>query len=131
MIVLDTHAWIWWISNPEKLSSPAKKAINKAVKGKNIYISSISAWEAALLHINKRLELSIDFDEWLAKTEKLPFLSFIPIDNRIVIKSVSLSEPLHRDPADRIIISTAITLGAALVTKDDKIINYPHVETIW
>jgi PIN domain nuclease of toxin-antitoxin system len=131
MIVLDTHVWIWWISNPEKLSGPAQKAINKAVKGKNIYISSISAWEAALLHFNKRLELSIDFDEWMAASERLPFISFVPIDNRIAVKSVSLPEPLHRDPADRIIISTAITLGAALVTKDDKIISYPYVETIW
>jgi PIN domain nuclease of toxin-antitoxin system len=67
----------------------------------------------------------------MAASERLPFISFVPIDNRIAVKSVSLPEPLHRDPADRIIIATAITLGAALITKDDKIINYPYVETIW
>jgi PIN domain nuclease of toxin-antitoxin system len=67
----------------------------------------------------------------MAASERLPFISFVPVDNRIAVKSVSLPEPLHRDPADRIIISTAITLGAALVTKDDKIISYPYVETIW
>ena len=62
---------------------------------------------------------------------KLPFLSFVPVDNSIAVKSVLLPEPLHKDPADRIIISTAVTLGAALVTKDEKILNYPYVETIW
>ena len=131
MIVLDTHTWIWWVSSPNKLSASARKAINGAVKLNNIFISSISVWELALLHSRNRLVLSIDIDEWLSKSEKLPFLSFIPIDNHIAMKSVLLPEPLHSDPADRIIISTAITLGAALVTKDDKIINYPYVETIW
>lgn len=131
MIVLDTHAWIWWVSNPKKLSVPARKAINNAVKGNNICISSISVWELAILHSKKRLALSITIDEWIATSEKLPFISFIPIDNRIAVKSVLLPEPLHSDPADRIIISTAITLGAALVTKDEKIINYPYIETIW
>ena len=118
MIVLDTHAWIWWVSNPEKLSGPARKAINKAVKANNVCISSISVWEAALLNFKKRLVLSIDFDEWMATSEKLPFISFIPVDNSIATKSLSLTEPLHSDPADRIIISTTIILGAELVTKD-------------
>ena len=131
MIVLDTHIWIWWVSNPKKLSTPARKAINNAVKSNNIFISSISAWEAALLNYKKRLVLSIDFDEWMATSEKLPFISFIPVDNSIAVKSVSLPEPLQSDPADRIIISTSITLGAELVTKDEKIINYPYVKTIW
>ena len=131
MIVLDTHTWIWWVSESKKLSAPARKAINNAIKSNNIFISSISVLEAALLHFKKRLVLSIDFDEWMATSEKLPFISFIPVDNRIAVKSVSLPEPLHRDPADRIIISTAIIQGAELVTKDDKIINYPYVKTIW
>lgn len=131
MIVLDTHVWIWWVSNPEKLSGPARKAINKAIKVNNVCISSISVWEAALLNYKKRLVLSIDFDEWMATSEKLPFISFIPVDNSIATKSVTLPEPLHSDPADRIIVSTTIILGAELVTKDEKIRNYPYVETIW
>ncbi|MGD9158655.1 MAG: type II toxin-antitoxin system VapC family toxin [Desulfobacteraceae bacterium] len=131
MIVLDTHVWIWWVSNPKKLSAPARKAINYAIKGNNICISSISVWEAVLLHSKKRLILSMNIDEWIATSEKLPFISFVPIDNPIAVKSVLLPEPLHNDPADRIIISTAITLGAELITKDEKIINYPYIKTIW
>ncbi len=73
----------------------------------------------------------MDVGEWIRKTEKLSFIKFIPIDNQIALKSVNLPQPLHNDPADRIIIATAISEGASLITKDDRIINYPHIKTIW
>jgi PIN domain nuclease of toxin-antitoxin system len=69
--------------------------------------------------------------DWLAKSEALPFVNFIPVDNAIAIKSVDLPEPLHQDPADRIIIATALILGFPLVTKDRGITKYPHVRTVW
>jgi PIN domain nuclease of toxin-antitoxin system len=131
VIVLDTHAWIWFISNPELLSEKAKKAVDKSVKEKAVLISSISAWEVALLVFKKRLKLTLKLADWVAKSEALPFIHFIPVDNSIAIKAVSLPQPLHSDPADRIIISTAVSVGASLVTKDEKILNYPRVKTIW
>ena len=131
MIVLDTHAWIWFVSNPELVSNKAKKFINKAIKKKGILISSISAWEVALLVMKKRLVLTVDVSDWIMKSEALPFIKFIPVTNSIAVKSVNLAEPLHSDPADRIIIATAISEGFPLITKDDKILTYPHVQTIW
>jgi PIN domain nuclease of toxin-antitoxin system len=131
MIVLDTHAWIWFISKPEVLSKKAKKAVAAAVKEKNVLVSSISAWEVALLVKKKRLELSMDVSDWVAKSENLPFIQFIPVSNSIAVKSVNLPQPLHPDPADRIIIATALSTGAAIVTKDKKISDYSHVKTIW
>ena len=131
MIVLDTHTWIWFISKPEVLSKRAKKAVSAAVKEKSVLISSISAWEVALLVIKKRLTLSLDVTDWIAKSEGLPFIQFIEISNAIAIKSVNLPQPLHPDPADRIIIATALSAGVPLVTKDKKLLDYPHVKTIW
>jgi PIN domain nuclease of toxin-antitoxin system len=131
MIVLDTHAWIWFISKPEVLSKKAKKAVAAAVKEKNVLVSSISAWEVALLVKKKRLKLSMDVSDWIAKSENLPFIQFIPVSNSIAVKSVNLPQPLHPDPADRIIIATALSTGAAIVTKDKKISDYSHVKTIW
>jgi len=131
MIVLDTHAWVWFLSNPELLSKKAKRYVDVAVEEKAIMISSISAWEVALLVARKRLILTLELSDWIAKSEMLPFFKFIPVDNSVAIKSVNLPQPLHRDPADRIIIATAISLGAPIVTKDEKILNYPHVQTIW
>ena len=131
MILLDTHAWLWFISNPEMLSKKARTEVTKAAKTQSLLISSISAWEIALLVSRKRLELSMDAVEWISESQKLSFFRFIPVDNAIAIHSVNLPEPLHNDPADRIIIATAILKKVDLVTKDNKIRNYAHVNTIW
>ena len=131
MIVLDTHVWVLFVSNPELLSKRAKRALDAAMEEKGILISSISAWEVAVLVAKKRLRLTLGVTDWLTKSEALPFITFIPVDNAIAIKSVNLPQPLHSDPADRIIIATAISMGAPLVTKDEKILKYAHIQTIW
>lgn len=131
MIVLDTHAWVWFASNPENLSKKAQKAVDAAREEKGVLVSSISVWEIALLVAKKRLKLTLDVMDWVAKSELLPFVQFIPVTNSIAIKAVNLPGSLHSDPADRIIIATALSLGAALVTKDKKISSYGHVKTVW
>jgi PIN domain nuclease of toxin-antitoxin system len=131
MIVLDTHAWLWWVSSTGFLSETAKKVIDEAVSEKKVFISSISAWEVAVLVSRGRLKLTMSTEDWIAASEALPFFEFVPVSNFIALKSVLLPEPLHNDPADRIIIATAISLGAVLVTKDEKIRDYPHVKTAW
>ncbi|MBZ0158222.1 MAG: type II toxin-antitoxin system VapC family toxin [Alphaproteobacteria bacterium] len=131
MIVLDTHVLLWWLSNPENLSSKAAEIIEKSMKDRAIYVSSISAWEIAMLSSRGRLELTIDVDDWIAAAESLPFVYFVPVNNRIAIKSVHLPDFAHPDPADRIIIATALSLRATLVTKDRRILDYPHVTASW
>jgi PIN domain nuclease of toxin-antitoxin system len=131
MIVLDTHIWLWWISNPDQLSPAARDAIDLAVTGKGVIISSISVWEVALLVKKGRLKLSVEVRDWVRKTEDLPFVRFVPVDNTITLRSVDLPDNFHPDPADRIITATAMTMGLPLVTKDDKIRNYQHLKTIW
>ena len=131
MIVLDTHVWLWWISNPELLSSAARKTLDHAMADGEICISSISAWEVAILVKKGRLDLTMSAEDWIARSEALPFLRFIPVDNRIALKSANHPGQLHDDPADRIIIATTIMLGGTLVTKDDKIRKYQHVRTAW
>jgi len=131
MIVLDTHVWVLFVSNPELLSKRAKRSLDTSMEEKGIVISSISTWEVALLVAKKRLQLTLSVTDWIAKSEALPFITFIPVDNSVAIKSVNLPQPLHNDPADRIIIATAISMGVPLVTKDKKLLKYPHVQTIW
>lgn len=131
MIVLDTHVLVWWVSNPEKLSSKARRAIERAIKAKAVYISSISVWEIALLSAKGRLKLTMDVKRWIELIEQLPALQFVPVDNRIALSSVTLPERLHPDPADRMIIATARYLGAKVVTSDTKIRRYQHVQSTW
>ena len=131
VIVLDTHIWIWWISNPEQLTENAKNAIEKGVAERTICVSSICAWEVAMLVSKGRLQLTMDVNDWISKSETLPFLHFEPVNNRIAMKAVGLPGYIHNDPVDRIIIATALVLGAVLVTKDEKIRSYSHVKTVW
>ena len=131
MITLDTHTLIWWINGDKSLSPAASKSIEKAVKKSSVCISAISAWEIAMLVKAERLIIAMPLAEWIEKIEKLPFVSFIPVSNEIAIDSVNLPGEFHKDPADRIITATARSLNSVLVTSDNKILNYPHVKTLW
>jgi len=131
MIVLDTHVWIWWLSNPKTLSQRAQTAVTTAMGDGTVFISSISTWEVALLAARDRLRLTMEVSDWIAKSEVLPFVTFVPVDNAIALRAVSLPGSFHKDPADRIIIATALNLGAAVVTRDDRILKYRHVKAIW
>ena len=91
----------------------------------------MSVWEAALLVLTGRLQLRMDFRDWLAKCEALPHFQFVPVENAIAVKSAFLPAPMHPDPADRIIAATALTIGAPFVTKDERLLSYPELKTIW
>ncbi len=131
MIILDTHAWIWWLAAPRRLPKSAAAAIDEAVDGAGVYVSAISAWEMAMLVKKGRLELTMDVADWIAAAESLPYIHSVPVTSRIAAMSVELRDYEYPDPADRIIITTAITMDARLITKDGKILSYPHVKAIW
>lgn len=78
-----------------------------------------------------RLTLTRAVADWVSHIERLRQVRFVPVTNRIAIESVQLPEPLHKDPADRLILATARTFGCAVVTADQKLRDYEPVETIW
>ena len=132
MIVLDTHAWLWWGSDPNRIPARARRMIKNAIEaGTPIHISSISTWEVAMLVEHGRLELTLDVAEWIAQAEAVPFFQFVPVDNRIALRAVGLPGFAHRDPADRLIVATALALGATLVTGDQRLRRYRPVKTVW
>lgn len=131
MIVLDTHALIWWVHEPTMLSPAARDVIDEAATSKGVCVSCISAWEITMLVARGRLQLALDVRDWLARCEALPFLSFHPVDCSILVASVRLPDFPHADPADRIIAATALSMGTALVTKDEKLRTYPPLKTVW
>lgn len=132
MIVLDTHALVWWASgNDAQLSPSAAQAIAIEMQGGQIVVSSISAWELAMLVARGRLHLSMDVEAWLSVVGQIEAVRFVPVDNEIAVKSISLPGEFHKDPADRMIVATARKLAAPLVTADERIRAYPHVRTVW
>ena len=131
MIVLDTHTLVWWVTGDPTLSKKAKNAIEQAQDGGTIIVSSISAWEIALLVERERLLLSMDVRSWLAIVAEIESVQFLPVDIDIALNSVDLPGEFHKDPADRMIVATARKLAMPLVTKDEKMRAYAHVKTIW
>jgi PIN domain nuclease of toxin-antitoxin system len=132
VIVLDTHALIWWVAEPRRVGAKARAAIDAATAtNEPIVVSSISAWEIAMLVAAGRLELTIDPAVWIRHVESLPFVDFIPVDNPVALRAVALEGFPHRDPADRIIVATALGLDATLVTADARLRGYKPVRTLW
>jgi len=107
-----------------------KNLIKKEAKNK-ILISSISVWEICLLVKKDKLDLSMGVETWIKNIESFPYFEFIPVTNSIAAQSVNLPELMHKDPADRIVIATAREYRATIITSDEKILNYPHVQSRW
>jgi len=131
VIVLDTHVLVWWVTGDTSLSKKAKNAIAREMSGGEIVVSSISAWEIAMLVAREKLVLTMDVGSWLLTVGEIEALRFVPVDVEIATKSVTLPGDFHHDPADRMIVATARKLAVPLVTKDTKIRAYAHVKTIW
>ncbi|MDR9849529.1 type II toxin-antitoxin system VapC family toxin [Herbaspirillum huttiense F1] len=131
MIVLDTHALVWWVSGDATLSRKARKTIEKEMEDGEILISAISAWEIAMLVEREKLVLSMEVERWMNTVSEIDAVRIVPMDVEILVKSVNLPGEFHKDPADRMIVATARKFSVPLVTKDDKIRAYPHVKTIW
>lgn len=132
MIVLDTHVLVWWANGGERLSPVAADAIEaEASHDGRILISSISAWEIAMLVQRERLDLALDLDTWLSAVESIDGVEFVPLAPRVAVQAARLPGEFHKDPADRFIVSLARERGAPLVTADEKIQRYPHVRWIW
>jgi PIN domain nuclease of toxin-antitoxin system len=131
VIVLDTHALVWWVNGDDSLSEKAKEVISREMNGGQIIVSAISAWEIAMLVEREKLVLSMDVGSWLATVAEIEAVRFMPLDVEIAVKSVDLPGEFHKDPADRMIVATARKLAAPLVTKDEKIHAYAHVKAIW
>lgn len=132
MIAVDTHALMWWVTGEAaKLSPAGKRALDSELLGGKVYVSSITAWEIAILVTRGRIELAIDPLRWLAIVGRIEAVEFVPIDNEIAVRSTHLGDGFHKDPADRFIVAMCMKMGVPLVTADDKIRRYPHVTTIW
>ena len=130
MILLDTHGLWWSVTEPEKLSKTAITTI-KQTKSDQRMIASISIWEFAMMAAKKRIRLKISVAKWLSRALKETGLGVIEISPEIAIDASNLPGNFHKDLADRLIVATARVNNLRLVTKDEKMLSYPHVDAVW
>ncbi len=127
MIVLDSHAWFWWINQEyQRLSMDTRKIIQTADQ---VGVSPVSCYELALAHQKGRLEFSLLPEKWFAFALHGSGIKLLPLNEAIALRAVALSD-IHRDPFDRIIIATALQLDAKLVSVDGHFPKYPELKDI-
>lgn len=129
--LLDTHAWLWWVSENRRLSSRAKAAIDKSQHDEELWVSLISIWELAKKIEKNQLVLDRPLDQWLDLAVTMPGLHLAELTRQVLVESCQLPQPFPGDPADQIIVATARCETAVLVTKDRRILDYSHVRTLW
>ena len=129
MIVLDTHVWIWLTDESERLSDHHKRIIRER-RPEGLGISVISCWEVAKLAEYGRLKLACSIEEWMDGALALPELQLIGLTPSIAISSTKLPGDFHRDPADQVIVATAREYDCELLTADEKILKYAHINTL-
>lgn len=127
-VLLDTCAVIW-LANSDPLSSEASRAIGQAGLAEGVLVSPISAWEIGLLSRPKQggrdsLEFRPDPKTWFSRFMASSVMRLAVITPDIAIEASHLPGDLHSDPADRLIIATARSLGATIITRDPKILAY-------
>ena len=128
MTLLDTHAFVWLASAQNELSAKAFAAIKK--DRQSVFISAVAPWEIALLFKKGRLLLPFPPKEFVERAMLHHGVQELPITKETTIHAVALPD-IHNDPFDRILIAEALRHKCRLVTKDEKILLYPGIETIW
>jgi len=130
-VVLDTCAWLWFCSAPDKLSPAARDVMGREKRRAGLVVSVFSAWEIAKLVQKKKLKFSIPCRQWLEIAVRTEGVTIYPLTPDVCVESTELPGEFHGDPADQIIVATARLLSAAVVTSDRRILEYPHVPTLW
>jgi PIN domain nuclease of toxin-antitoxin system len=131
LIVIDTHALVWWLTRAPGLSRKAERTIAAHGDPGQIVVSAISLLEIATAIRRGRLRLSMPLGQWLADMKRLPEIRVESVSADIAVLAGGLAEPMHDDPADRLIVATASALGVPLVTGDKKLHAYKGIKTIW
>jgi PIN domain nuclease of toxin-antitoxin system len=128
VIVLDTHAFVWWAAGSNKLSAVAQRSIDASARRG---LPAICLWESAMLTQRRRLVLDRDLMDWLSDALALDGVELLPLTTDIAVRSTRLGRGTISDPADRMIVATALVHGAPLVTRDERIRGFGGVTSIW
>jgi PIN domain nuclease of toxin-antitoxin system len=124
-LLLDTHVALWLDSGDRRLHASTRTLIDGCWQnGGSIFLSAITAWEIALLVDIGRIDLDIPVEAWIDRFLGRPGIEAVPLSHSAACRSYQLHHLEHRDPADRLLIATAIELTCPLVTYDERIARF-------
>lgn len=129
VIVLDTHAWLWWLTAPERLSDAAGEAIEQTA---SVGVSTLSAWEVTMLVARGRISLDRDVGLWIGQAFAREHVEALAPSPDVAVAAGLLDRrDFPGDPIDRLIYATARSIGATLITRDEAIRMFDPSSTLW
>jgi PIN domain nuclease of toxin-antitoxin system len=123
-LLLDTHIWLNYLDASPSLRPNLVDTIETSRSSGMVFVSVISVWEIAQLVRLKRITLHTSVTRWVEDALMLPGVQLLPFTPQIAIDSVDLPDPMHKDPADRILVATARIERLTLVTRDRDILGF-------
>ena len=124
-LLLDTHVALWLDSGDVRLRASTRALIDDCWRnGGTILLSAITAWEIALLVDTGRIDLDVPVEVWINRFLGRPGIQAVPLSHGAACRSYQLHHLEHRDPADRLLIATAIELDCPFVTYDERILRF-------
>lgn len=129
MILLDTHAWIWWVERSPRMPTRHRELCAANVES-GLGVSVISCWEVAKLVSLGRLTFADSINVWMTASLAEPGVQLTSITPEIAVEANRLPGDFHRDPADQLLVATARILDIPVLTVDRKILDYPFVRCL-
>jgi PIN domain nuclease of toxin-antitoxin system len=124
-ILLDTHITLWLDNGDERLRPSTLGLIDGCWRnGGTVLISAVTAWEIAQLANAGRIDLDCSADAWIERFIDRPGIKAVPLSHHAASRAYQLHPLEHRDPADRLLIATAIELACPFVTYDAQIARF-------
>lgn len=127
IVLLDTHAFLWWIANDPRLSSGARRLMGDP--GTELLLSAASAWEIGIKSSLGRLNVSGDLQAFMTEQLRLNGIQVLPIHMTHALRASTLPQH-HRDPFDRMLVAQGQVEGVPILTADPNIARY-EVAVVW
>ncbi len=124
-LLLDTHIFLWFISDNPQLSEPLRQEIQNS--NNEIFLSVVSIWECIIKYQLGKLKFPEHPDSYLPKKRKQHLIKSIIVDESSLVYLKKL-DPLHKDPFDRLLMCQSLQHNLTMVTEDQTVLAYPNIQ---
>jgi PIN domain nuclease of toxin-antitoxin system len=120
-LLLDTHAFLWYITNDNRLSLDTANAISEG--SNDVYLSVVSVWETLVKYQLGKLNLPAPADQYPQQQQEQHGIVALPLEAAAASRLLELPAH-HRDPFDRMLVCQAIHHDLTIVTSDEQVARY-------